>query len=314
MARRNPPSDTAFPGKRQEIFDNYRRHLATKDPPCSRPYIYLSYVRRYLEFVGRRALNRATVEGFMAQMEAEKKKATTRSFILGVLRILFNTNGLEWPEGIKAPRVLRGARRMRGLHPEAVRQMIRTATSGRYDPAEAAAVALATTWGLCRKDIVRINASDLRFDDKIITFFTPSKDSTPRTHMIPPEILPVLEAWDLSTPLTNYSLEAMWYRLEEKAGIPHIKGVGWRTVRLTLTTELRKAVNSETGQALSPTTLSLFMGWSGDTKHDMTNHDVTLEYVGWGDQEVQPSLEAMEDVDTEIFAIHPFLPAWREDG
>lgn len=313
MARRNTTSDTMFPGKRQEIFDNYRRHLATKDPPCQRPYIYLSYVRRFLESVGRRTLNHATVEEFMAQMEREKKSPSTRSFIFGVLRSLFNTNELEWPEGLKAPRVMRGTRRVRGLHPEAIRQMIRTAVSGGYDPTEAAAVALVTTWGLRREDIVRIRPSDLRFDDNIITFFNPSKDSRPRAHMIPPEIAAYLEAWDLSTPLSIYLLESMWYRLEQKAGLPRIKGVGWHTIRRTLTTKLRRSVNPDTGLALSPTTVLMFMGWSGDTSKDMGDRYVTLEYVGWGEEELQQSLW-MEDVDREIFAVHPFLPHWSEDG
>jgi len=105
----------------------------------------------------------------------------------------------------------------------------------------------------------------------------------------------------------------MWYRLEEKAGINRIRLVGWHSIRRTLNTELRKAVHPQTGVPVNPTSASLFMGWRGKHSNDMTDRYISMEYVGWGDAEVQQLLWR-QDIDQKIFAVHPFLASWRQDG
>ena len=292
----------SFPGKRQEMYENYLRHLSRKD--VLRPYSFTGYVRRFLEFLGRRELSKEAVEEFMLRLQEAGLKTSSRRFVFGVLRSFFHINGIEWPFGRgDAPRLRGEVADAPALHPEAVRKMIRTAVEGKYGEDEAACLALVTTYGLRREEITRLTPEHLLVKERLLQLLDPAKNGQPRLHVVPEEILPYLRAWGFRTPLTINALETMWYMLERKAGLPHVPRVGFHAVRRSLNSELRMVANA--------TTVALFMGWRSASSPNMSDRYIKTTYVGWGEgQVVQPTWR--REIDEEIFKVHPFLAAWRE--
>ena len=153
------------------------------------------------------------------------------------------------------------------------------------DPTQLCFLALATTYGLRRVELVKLKPSDLT--PETITVNT-AKEGPKTTHLVPPEITPYLASFQ---PYKEDTLTHMFHKIMVATGLKATGGFGWHSIRRALTTEL-------TLSEASTLNVVRFMRWSETT--------VKREFG-------MQALYAIKDqarIDEEIFAIHPFLPYW----
>ena len=103
-----------------------------------------------------------------------------------------------------------------------------------YSKGEQFYLALSTTWGLRREEMVRVRKRD--YTEAMIKIKT-AKRGRRVEHIIPDEINPILQNYHPKLGNIN-SLSYMFYRILSKAGIERQKGYGWHSVRRTLRTLL----------------------------------------------------------------------------
>ena len=186
--------------------------------------------------------------------------------------------------------------------PEEIQTLIKARDE--YSRVEKFYLAISTTWGLRREEMVRIRKRD--YDEQTITIkIAKQKKQTLRLrHTIPDEINPILQNYHPK--LTNInSLSYIFYRVLAKAELEPRKGYGWHSVRRTLRTLL------EWNLAENRLPLSLvadFMGWSKTQKG--------IIYGGAPMLGVYAHPEIMSSdplaIDKLVLSIHPFVPLWAD--
>ncbi|MBA7603172.1 hypothetical protein ES703_10276 [subsurface metagenome] len=149
-------------------------------------------------------------------------------------------------------------------------------------------LALSTTYGLRRSEMVKIEPHDLT--QETITIHT-THGGKPTTQLVPPEIAPYLQHYKHYEP---DSLTHMFHRLAQKTGLTTTTGFGWHSIRRSLATELI---------LLDASALNVlrFMRWS----------DASSARGGLGMLTIYAKRDQAR-IDQAIFNIHPFLPFWRE--
>lgn len=149
-------------------------------------------------------------------------------------------------------------------------------------------LALSTTYGLRRAEMVRLQQDDLI--EETITIHT-AKGGRVTTHLIPPEISPYLHCSRCFRHYEPDSLTHMFHRMAKKIGLATTAGCGWHSIRRSLATELI---------LLDASALNVlrFMRWAdASTRGDLG----MLTIYAHRDQ---------ARIDEAIFKIHPYLPLW----
>lgn len=173
-----------------------------------------------------------------------------------------------------------------------------------YSKGEMFYLAISTTWGLRREEMIRIRKRDYDVQTITIKIAKQKKRALRLRHTIPDEINPVLQNYHPKLNNIN-SLSYIFYRVLAKAELKQRKGYGWHSVRRTLRTLL------EWNLAENRLPLSLvadFMGWSKTQKG--------IVYGGAPMLGVYAHPEIMSSdplaIDKLVLSIHPFLPFWAD--
>ncbi|MBA7568706.1 hypothetical protein ES708_10440 [subsurface metagenome] len=169
----------------------------------------------------------------------------------------------------------------------------------KYSKSEAFYLAISTTWGLRREELVRIRKRDY---NKLTIRIKTAKHGRRVEHLIPGEINPILQGFRPKLTDVN-SLSYMFYRILKKAGIERRKGYGWRSIRRTLRTAL------EWNLAADRLPLSLvadYMGWSKTQKGIVYGGAPALSIYA------HPEIKGSDPyaIERRISEIHPFLKFW----
>ena len=129
----------------------------------------------------------------------------TVDFAFRVIRRLFVTNGVDWPfRRGEGPQVRVRDQDQFGLDPLAIKKAVIAALEGNLEPRDAAFLALATTYGLRLGEIAH-------------------KGDPERHHLVPEEIVPVLERYSFGERVTSSAMNWSWLKVERAAGLPRIK-------------------------------------------------------------------------------------------
>lgn len=303
---------------KEEILDRFCDRLKNSSEPVVKHRRF--YAKKFLDFAGEPPWSEKTVNDFVRGLEAEGYSKGTQRTIYGVVRTVFNaarsvaeeekyrllssldpqnpaamtemvailaTPPVEWPmpRG-SAPRVEEGDVVAPASSFEDIGKMIVAAREGKLEPAEAAFIALSTTYGLRREELVRIRAEDIK-DGTI--FIHTCKGGTQRTHIIPEEIAPFVSQYPFDRLYSRFQLIWLYHRVEFKSGVESRPGTGWHSPRRALDTYLM--------DYLPLPAVRLFLRWKVKSSSDMP-----VRYYSKG----------LEANDREVFAVHPFLPLWHE--
>jgi len=116
--------------------------------------------------------------------------------------------------------------------PEDLEQMI--AGRDKLSKGEVFYLAAATTWGLRREEMARIQKRD--YDEDLFTVHHAKKQRT-KTRPIPDALKPIFVQYRAAH-LTPEALSAMYHRICRKTGIVVKRGFGWHSLRRTVKTVL----------------------------------------------------------------------------
>lgn len=217
-----------------------------------------------------------------------------------VLGKLYKANHWDWPlesgDRPEAPPV--------GTTPAFTREEVEQLIKNRdlYSKGECFYLAIATIYAPRRIELARIKSRSIK--DHTIYVDT-AKGGEKRTHLIPDEIVPYIEAYHPKEHNVR-ALTFMFDRICVKGLGVHKKGYGWHCFRTTIDTLLPIAL----AKADKPLTLvGYFLRWSRKT--------TGARFLGSAMGGVYSRPEIMSEdpffVDREVFEVHPFLSLWSEN-
>jgi len=272
---------------------------------------YLQTGRVFLEFLGDRQLPTGKDETAAAEAgrifrrfflhrreQGISERTLTKEFIQ--LKKLADSNSCPWPFTSDDRPVAEEEPFAPAFMPEEIETLIRA--RDKYSKGELFYVAVSTTWGLRREEMVRIRKRDYNEQTIKIKIAKQKGRALRVEHVIPDEINPILQ--DYHPHLTNInSLSYLFYRVLDKAGIERRKGYGWHSVRRTLRTLL------EWNLAENRLPLSLvadYMGWSRTQKGIVYGGAPMLGVYS------HPEIMSADPfaIDRLVLGVHPFLKHW----
>ena len=281
-----------------KLLEQYAKGLASEGNTRT---LYLRFARDFLEYA-EGDFSKEKVNNYLDHLRKRHKYSDgTVNFAFRIIRTLFQRNGLEWPfRRGEAPAIREDSIQAPALHPNTIGRIIETVRkNGEAD--EAAFIALSTTYGLRRVEMMELTQNDVRIRDRTIHIAT-AKHGRERTHLIPPEIIPYLERYDFNQRVSEFGLFVLWHRIEYKIGLNHTDQVGWHSIRRTLNTLLLRR--------LPEATVMSFLRWKQRTSSHMPFRYSAIRFVGEEGVTTEVIGEAL-DVDNEVFQVHPFLEYWR---
>ncbi len=280
-----------------EILENYSKRLGSTGKTRS---LYLRYAGNFLEYANGN-FERETVDKYMARLKRQKYADGSINLIFRIVRTLFSRNDLDWPFNRgESPQIREDKIQAPALDPNIIGEMIQ-AVKQEGDPDEKAFLAISTTYATRRIEMVEIEMNDVRVKDKTI-HITTAKHGRERTHLIPEEIVPYLETYDFDIKRSESEIFNLWYRIEYRIELDHTDQVGWHSIRRTLNTLLL--------DKLPEVTVMSFMRWKQRTSSHMPYRYSAQRFVGREGMSTKVVGEA-RDVDSKVFAVHPFLEYWR---
>lgn len=282
-------------GQKEEML---RKYSASLSSDAHTRALLLSFCEDFLEQIRYRDLNRPAVIYYMKYLR-DVKGYSDNSINLKwrTLRRFFIVNGLEWPfTRNEIPRVRESEVYAPAIHPEIIKKFIGLAHAGELTQAEAALLALSTTYGHRRAELASTEKQDVDVHSGMLLVKT-VKHGRERWHLIPDEIVPWVESYDFPN-LTEDKVHRVYLSLEEKAKMKHIEATGWHSIRRTLVTLV--------GSYCSQLEVHKFFRW-GDMA--MEQKYTAVRFVGLEEESHEPVI-AVSQIDVKVFAQHPFLKLW----
>ena len=280
-----------------ELLENYTKRLGSTGKTRS---LYVRYAGAFLEYAGGN-LDRETVDKYLARLKRQKYSDGSINLIFRIIRTLFSRNDIEWPFNRgESPQIREDRIQAPALDPGIIGEMIQ-AVKEEGEPDEQAFLAISTMYATRRIEMVGLVMNDVNIKDRTI-HITTAKHGRERTHMIPEEIVPYLGAYDFDIVRSDSEIFTLWYRIEYRIRLDHTNQVGWHSVRRTLNTLLL--------DQLPEATVMSFMRWKQRTSSHMPYRYSAQRFVGREGSTTKVVGEA-RDVDSKVFAVHPFLKYWR---
>lgn len=281
---------------KQEILENYSRRLSSSGNTRA---LYLRWAGDFLNHVDGE-LDREAVQAYIRSLKRKGRSDGTIDFAFRVVRTLFRRNNIEWPFSRgESPQIREDKVLAPALDPEVVVDMIHAVKAeGTGD--ERGFLAVSTMYGTRAVEMLALGPDDVDLKGKTIHIAT-AKHGRERTHIVPDEIVDSLAARDWSQEYSNFRLFSLWYQVERRIDIKHVNQVGWHSIRRTLDSLLL--------DQLPQVTVEGFLRWKQRTSSNMAFRYSAQRFVGRDGVTTKVIGEA-RDVDSKVFAVHPFLKEW----
>lgn len=286
-------------------IDNLKLVLSSPRPRSPRTLTsYLCIANNFLTWLG----NRIPPEEmdlrryFVYRREGGIGEGSLRT-TFAVLQKLYRANHWDWPMGSDD----RPEEPLETNTPAFTREEVDQLIKNRelYSKAECFYLAIATIYAPRRIELARIKKRSIKGNT---LYIDTAKKGQKRTHLIPDEIMPYIEAY---YPRENNvsTMSAMFHRICKKAGVEleKGKGYGFHCFRRTIDTLLPVAL----AKADKPLTLvGYFLRWSRKA--------TGARFLGtaMGGVYARPDILSSDPffVDREVFSVHPFLAPWGEEA
>lgn len=217
-----------------------------------------------------------------------------------ILKKLFMANSWDWPfiseDRPEAPSEI--------STPAFTREEVEELINNRelYSKGERFYLAIATIYAPRRIELARIKKRHIK-DNTL--YIDTAKRGEKRTHLIPDEILPYIEAYKVREHSVS-TLSAMFKRICKKGLGEGKPGYSWHSFRYTIDTLLPTAL----AKADKPLTLiGYFLRWN--------RKSTGSRFLGtpMGGVYARPEILSSDPffVDREVFEVHPFLKFWRSE-
>lgn len=242
-----------------------------------------------------------SLDGYITYIKSKYKSGTVR-FIYGILHRLYTINNLPWPYKLSDVPVVSERDVFAPIFDQdLVVEMISAAKDGWLTQRQSFYLAIATTYGCRCIELSSLSKDDFDLKGRLIYIAT-RKHGRERYHLIPEEIVPVLEKYlPRLHPTTVRTMHRIFHSIEEAIDFDHINGVGWHSFRRCLAQALMRA-------GLSKDIVTDFMRWKRPAR-DMAERYARGTIIG---RDTQVESIAMQDreIDETVFKVHPFLKHW----
>jgi integrase len=245
--------------------------------------------------------SKGSLDQFMEEVRTHYKDSTVR-YIFNVLKRMYKIAGLKWPyRSADTPVVRERTVFAPMLDPDIIQEMIHAAKV-QLPSRIAFYLAISTVYGCRRAELAQLDKPDIDLKERLIYIET-KKSGRERYHLIPDEVYPFVERGrKLIHPMTTKTMDRMWRRIENAIQFPHVKGVGWHSVRRTLDKMLLE-------QNLPISTVMDFLRWKR-SERDMAYRYAQGTVIGRDTVEHDITIRDRA-VDEKVFEVHPFLPLWN---
>lgn len=259
---------------------------------------YLSLANNFLTWLGDRIPpSEMDLRRYFVHRREEGISDSSLRTTYAVLEKLYKANHWDWPlvpeDRPEAPSEI--------VTPAFTREEVEQLINKRelYSKGEIFYLAIATIYAPRRIELARIKKRDIK--GNTIRIDT-AKRGEKRTHLIPQEIMPYIEAYHPREHNVS-SLSAMFDRICQKGLGEKKQGYGWHSFRRTLDTLLPIAL----AKADKPLTLvGYFLRWS--------RRSTGTRFLGTPMGGVYARPEIMSEdpffADREVLEVHPFLSLW----
>lgn len=287
----------------QTELENLKLVLTSPRPRASNTLTgYLSIASQFLTWLGDRIPpDEMDLRRYFVKRRDEGISEGSLRTTFAVLQKLYRANRWEWPLSSDDRPETPSEVNSPAFTKEEVEQLIKNREL--YSKGERFYLAIATIYAPRRIELARIKKRDLKGNTIHIDT---AKKGEKRTHLIPDEIMPYIEAY---RPQENSvsALSAMFDRICSKGLGKKKQGYGWHSFRRTLDTLLPTAL----AKADKPLTLvGYFLRWN--------RKSTGSRFLGtpMGGVYARPEVLSSDPffVDREVFEVHPFLPLWVDKG
>lgn len=295
------------PGRQLKLFAPVETLLLALSSPRERAKgtidSYLLTAKSYLRFAGND--NIPGEEGlrkyFLKRRKEGISERTLRKEFVH-LKKLYLSNHWDWPftrDDMPQPKEAATA-------PAFTLEEIATliGARGKYSKAESFYLAVSTTWGPRREEILNIKRRD--YDSEVLTIRLAKRKTGEKLirHIIPEEIKPILLDYHPRLK-TAVSLSYAFQAILLKSGLGEREGFGYHSVRRSLRTLLEWNL----AQARLPLSLvGEFMGWSPAAKGIVYGGAAMLGVYS------HPEILSSDPlgIDKLVLQHHPFLSLWKQ--
>lgn len=282
-----------------------RLELALLSPKPRAKDTLISYLSESKKFLTRIGDELPPSEETLRRYFLERRRAgiseNTLKTLFSILRKLYGVNHWDWPF-IKEDRPEAPAEaNTPAFTREEVEQLIKNREL--YSRGERFYLAIATIYAPRRIELARLKKRDIKGNT---IYIDTAKHGEKRTHLIPDEIMPYIEAYRPREHNVS-SLSAMFARICKKGLGQRKRDYGWHSFRRTLDTLLPIAL----AKADKPLTLiGYFLRWS--------RRSTGTKFLGtpMGGVYARPEIMSSDPffADREVLEVHPFLSLWADKG
>jgi len=281
-------------------LDNLERAL-TSPPSLSSLTIknYLISARIFLNFLGDRLPpSEADLRQFLTQQKEKGIAPQTQNYYLFVLQRLYEANSWNFPLSKEdRPVIFQESATIPFTRAE-----IRTLVENRenYSKEERFYLALATTLGMSRAELAKVEKKDVKERELRIR---PVRHGAGRWALIPDEIAPIIHGYRLKK-LNMDTLSVILRRILSKSDLEQTKGHRWHSIRIALFEGLRVAL----AQNNFPIILAdIYLRFNKAT--------IPNRYWAVEGARRYNGIEAIPDepyaLDKIILQVHPFTSFWQ---
>jgi len=283
-----------------DVFETYLDNLR---PGVSRSIV--GHARAFCTWlgVGARDLDREAVEAWLRHRKRRHCKPTTLKFNFGVVKRVFEANGVPWPftKG-EGPTISERDEVRLALGEDVINALIKS--SAKMTDRHRAFLAVSTTYGIRRVEIGEIGPEDFEWESSLI-FIETQKGGRQRYHLIPDEILPHLRAYRWR-PISPASVSKVFAELKAATGLVGSsgKGAAWHAIRHTITQTLLSG-------GLNNLDAHNFMRWKTSSQNMADRYASPTTVIHLAGKTVEEGASDV-DLDKRAFSILPWLAIWKE--
>ena len=273
----------------EEVAENLGLLLRNKSPDTRRQYLY--YIKEFLRFAGTQGpYDEWAIRKFSESLEKKGYSASYISVAFWAIKLLLKAQGqaLKITLGDLLPKEEK--RRQPTMEVQNVKRLIE-AVKQKGTELQKILLALSSTYGLRQSELGAVSKDDLDLLERTLLIRT-KKGGRTRRHYIPDEVLPIISSFSLILSSNDYlhpaTLNIIFKQICSLAGVKREKREVWHSIRRRLLVEL---VNAR----LPDEVVYSFMRWK--------RREMPMISVYYNPKD--------EDVDRQVFEVHPFLGNWR---
>lgn len=276
--------------------------LVLSSPPKKSPTTienYLIAARKFLNFTGNKLPpSKANLKRFFAQQKENSITSRTQNYYFSVIQKLYQANSWLWPLSKNDRPEIAENLPITAFTVDEIKTLIKN--RGSYSKEERFYLALATTFGMSRLELARVDNKDIKNG---MLYIKPIRHGKGRWTVVPDEIMTALKEYH-SKQLSISTLSAIFKRILSKSGLNERKGYGWYSIRVTLLERLRFAL----AQSELPISLAdAYLRFSERTPQGAYSKRVIAKLC----EDIGVSNDDLTMLDTIILQVHPFISFWQ---